>query len=475
MLTWDRIQCIGSEPIERLNPARARRALAALQGVGRWIVKPEVIQCARMETEGLGESSIPPAAWSQPPRLGGSVGECWVMLVNKEAETTPLLRPCFILPLQWCEDVDHSRLLPEGLIDLADQVIGALDKEQRVKDRRWGLRPLPLSGFDRCDLVDVRMDCPSAWAALAAGLILAADEIRPDPEVWATGEWVKGTGMVEVGGLELKLDLADALGARTFFVPHGQKELAEGWRASRNATLAVQSFDHNKPSNIRPAIREYLARSSARPGAGSSFEVRQRYYQIQTDTNRRRRYYVEDLLPDLADYHRDQLPNDCRPTHLVTIASHSPELVVLLAKTLRPGRCLILFTDENRHFMEEAVGDIQRLVPTCESRPALFTRDNQMADSMKQHVGPDCEVISGEIRRDDRMSEDMKNNVALFMDAIDSSKVLFDLTPGTKDMSLELAMSIAPPGSYLFYLRHDFDPEGKPLPGKKPPLMHRVP
>ncbi len=68
-----------------------------------------------------------------------------------------------------------------------------------------------------------------------------------------------------------------------------------------------------------------------------------------------------------------------------------------------------------------------------------------------REIVPDCEVLSGEFRRDDRMPEEMKEHVDRFMESIDSSKVLFDLTPGAKDMSLELAVSIARPGSYVFY------------------------
>ena len=199
---------------------------------------------------------------------------------------------------------------------------------------------------------------------------------------------------------------------------------------------------------MRDVIGEYLARSGVRPGAGEHFEVRVRYYLRQTDLELRRRYYIEALLPELAEYYRSLLPQDCHPTHLVTIASDSPELVVLLAKALQAERCLILFTDDRRKLLNEAAEGVRSRVPRCD-------------------------VLTGVITRDDRMPEEMRRWVDRFIESVAPSQVLFDLTPGAKDMSLELAMSIAPTGSYLFYLRHEVT-ERKAVPAKREPLVQRV-
>ena len=99
MLNWHLILEIGSRSLEGLTPSTARRVVARLRDVGRWILKPEVIRCARNDAEGLGPVSIAPADWAEP-RPGQTVGVCRVLLVNRDQERAPLLRPCFVLPLQ---------------------------------------------------------------------------------------------------------------------------------------------------------------------------------------------------------------------------------------------------------------------------------------------------------------------------------------------------------------------------------------
>ena len=162
-LTWHHIQEIGSRSLKGLTPSQARRVVSRLGEVGRWLLKPEVIRCARNDAEGSGPAAIPPADWADP-RPGQAVGHCRVLVVNRDQERAPLLRPCFVLPLRWREDSAHSPHLPRGLTDLADQVIAALSGEARVKERCWGLQLGPRTGFDRCDLSTLGMDGRSACA-----------------------------------------------------------------------------------------------------------------------------------------------------------------------------------------------------------------------------------------------------------------------------------------------------------------------
>ena len=452
MLTWECVQELCSIPLQESEPVDGPPGPCQAP-----IRRP-------MDLEARGDPTAPrwkPRGWEPAPyhrqagrnRLGSarSIGECWVMFVNNQAEADSLLRPCLVFPLCWCEDVPHSGVLPRGLIDLAEQITIALKEERRVRERRWGLQPLPLSGFEHCDLSGIEMGCRSAWIPLVRRLdpggrsdqarsgSLGHRRVEPRPGYRRCRRTRRS-----------KLDLADELGARTLFIPTGQKAVGELWKARKGGTLEIRSFAEGDERGLAPAIQEYLAWSGARPDISSDFEVRVRYYLRQIDRNLSRRYYVDALLPELANYYRGQLPQDCHATHLITIASSSPELVALLAKTLQARRCLILFTKDHEGLMKQAREDVREIVP-------------------------DCEVISGEIMRDDRMPVEMKDHVDRFMESIDPSKVLFDLTPGRKDMSLELAVSIARPGSYVFYLRHDFDPNlKKAIPGMKPPLVRRV-
>ncbi len=169
MLTWERVQELCSMPLQELSPWTARRVLARLRSVGRWILRPEVIQRASMEAEELGVSSVPPATWTEAPRLGQMVGECWVMFVNNQAEAASLMRPCFVLPLCWYEDVPHSGVLPRGLIDLANQITIALKEERRVRDAAGACIPsrsadsnIAISAASRWIADQLGSSCPPA-------------------------------------------------------------------------------------------------------------------------------------------------------------------------------------------------------------------------------------------------------------------------------------------------------------------------
>ena len=286
--------------------------------------------------------------------------------------------------------------------------------------------------------------------SLAAGLILAADRIAPVPEVWATGEWDPERGMVDIGGLEEKLDLVAECRARTVFIPAGQSDRARLWNARRGEPLEIGLFTNGgEKRELRATLREYLAQLGARPQPAEDFEIRVRYYLRQTDPELRRRYYIEALLPELAEYYRSQFPQDCRPTHLVTIASDSPELVVLLAQTLQAERCLILFTTDKEGPMRVALEAVERSLP-------------------------DCVVHAEQIDAGEKLPEEMKRRVERFMGTVDPSQVLFDLTPGTKEMSIIMAVRIAPPGSLLFYLRHEMTADRIAIPGMRTPLLERA-
>ncbi len=79
----------------------------------------------------------------------------------------------------------------------------------------------------------------------------------------------------------------------TIFIPTRQKEAGELWKARKGAVLEIRSFAEDDERGLAPAIREYLARSGARPDINADFEVRVRYYLRQIDRNLSRRYYVQ--------------------------------------------------------------------------------------------------------------------------------------------------------------------------------------
>ena len=170
-------------------------------------------------------------------------------------EELPLLRDAFVLPFCWTavdEGLGNPRgegtaKLPPSVAKLAQGVVRQLRGEFReVAEKDWELKLASPYGLDREDLSWMPLEEASGWAALAAGLIVAArgGGGKPDPRVWATGAWSDG-GIVPVGDQSLpgKVGLAVEFGARKFFVPEDQKPAAEAWVQGCGATLEIGAVE----------------------------------------------------------------------------------------------------------------------------------------------------------------------------------------------------------------------------------------
>jgi hypothetical protein len=405
---------------DRLTPGHAVELVAALGGLARWWLCDAALARAAEEYPQLAPRL------EDGPCLPTAPGSCWVVYANQDPSAWPLLRPAFLLPLRWSEGQPHSSQLPRPLADLAGRVARSLGLPT------WGLHLSEQDGIDRLDLVGVAFDSESGWAPLAGGLILAGEGARPRPEVWATGRWDRWGGVAAVGGLEAKLRLAAAWGVREFFVPAEQAGAAAqvlGGQACRVSPLA------SGLRSPREALRDYLASLDAPPDEAAPLAARRDYYLRQPPhLPRTQGYYATHLLPEVAGRLRAQARAWAAwsPTHLVTVVSGSPELVLLGARAVGARRCLLLHTAE---FAAEA----ERLA-------ALLG-------------GGGVEAVPGLFADDDGMLPTMRGLVGAFAAGVADGDLVFDLTPGTKLMTLTLERVARQdrPRSWLVYVRHDFD------------------
>ena len=164
-------------------------------------------------------------------------------------------------------------------------------------------------------------------------------------------------------------------------------------------------------------------------------ELRAAHFLRQVDRTTADRYYRQCILPDVVEDVREQV-RQLRPSHwprnLVTIVSDSPELIELTARAFTPTRILVLYSEQKKVYLEPALEAVRRDVPGCDPIPHSF------------HMGPS-------------MIADMREGIDTFTAGVSPEDLVFDLTPGNKEMSLALAMELAPPGAWLFYLRHQFE------------------
>jgi hypothetical protein len=265
--------------------------------------------------------------------------------------------------------------------------------------------------------------------SLAGGLLVAAEGGKPDPAVWATGGWSEG-GICRVD-LGEKLGLAAEFGARQFFVPESQLEEAKQVLLSRNCDSVQLGALFEGTVEVRKALRDYLRELDVPPAFSDPRGDRAAYYLRQRDHEWARQYYRDNLLSEIAGELRRQCESLGGPsaTHLVTIASDSPELVYMGLVAFQPARCLILYT-RDKHAM------LEQITSMCAQRRSA------------------CEVVPMAFESPDELLVQMGAAVEQFTLGADPESTVLDLTPGTKEMSMSLAFEVAKPGNRLIYLRH---------------------
>ena len=443
--TWLRALC--GEPLEKLRPAQVYDVVEQFGGLAPWWLPRAVLEAAARHAEQLfGELSPVLAGHLRAlPKLPESYGTCWAVLVKQQLEWLPLLRPARALPLQWEENSAHDGRLPQSLRTFADYVLATLRKSEKKTENlsgAWGLAPAPRGLLDGLDLSRLPGNYGSAWAPLAAGLMLASWQGQPDTTVWASGAWAQGQGVLPVNGLKDKLAVAAEFGARTFFVPQMQLEEARRFAAqlaeaqgsaAAGDTLEVAPLVSADPQP-RIAFREYWSRLGVPPGPEAEQPLRAAYYLRLTDDDRARRYYIENIL---ADVRQDlaAAAGSSQATHLVTIVSKAHGLVDLALGALRPTACLLLHDRE----MAADSAELQRRINA-------------------QGAAPDGKARCGEFRAEKHhdLVRELRSLIAQFSQDLPPERLVIDLTGGQRAMNLAL-YDAAPAGSYVVCFQAEFD------------------
>jgi hypothetical protein len=432
MLDW--LATLPSPPA--LPSRQAIEAVRRLDGLAPWWLRPVVLARAGQRSEAL-------RGQAQRPALPGGLGACWIVLEMKHQ--AGLLRPAVLLPLRWQAQTSHSDSLPPALRQLAMQVV------EQVGAAGWGLHLHDEAGLQRVDLGRLSVKeatVDSGWAALLGGLVLARQDRLPRTDVWASAAWHPRVGIGPVKGLAAKLEVAREWAASQMFVP------AEN---ERDALEALAGSDGIKVEVLRPAshpepvklLRGYLAALGAEPGPDEPLAIRKDHYENILTSRDADDYYRRCLLHDAASHCAEQLRQgepDWEPTHLVTVVGQLNAIVALGPLAVGARRCLLL----------HQVDDKEQIPPEIENSLA------QVCASLATR-GLDCVRGPLLIGKREIERQTVAEHLRSFCRDVPAEKVVYDLTPGFKPLSLALA-ELAPPGSWLIYCRHR-QKQNRPEPG----------
>jgi hypothetical protein len=405
---------------------KAIEAVRRLGGLAPWWLRPAVLACAARRSEAL-------RGQAQRPALPASLAACWIALELKHQ--VGLLRPAVLLPLRWQTQTSHSDRLPQALRHLADMVVEQFDAAG------WGLHlhdeaDLKCGDLGRLSPREVTGD--SGWASLAGGLVLARQGRLPRTDVWASAAWHPKFGIGPVEGLPAKLELAREWDVKRIFVPAENERDALEALAGRNGIKVEVLRPTEKPDPLR-LLRGYLAGLGAEPGPDEPLATRMQHYENILTPRDADDYYRRCLLHDAAQRCAGHLRQDepsWQPTHVVTVVSPITAIVALGPLVIGAKRCLLLHEVDAEEQVPQEIHDSLTRVRT------------HLAEQ-----GVECVLAPLLVGERETERRQIEKHLLAFCKDVPADKVVFDLTPGYKSLSLALA-ELAASGSWFIYCRN---------------------
>ena len=452
----ERIERLAQKSPEELTNPEALKLARELGPLASWLLKPEVLEKARLELAAYGWPTEEISQYRKP-YLPDGPGACWVVAVRKDT-CYPALRDSIVLPLRWQEGLSEKPpILPEGLQEVADEVVRELKASRAIAESdQWELHPASDNLFDP-GLPFLKGDYSSAWAPLAGALILAANKGKPDHKVWATGAWDRQAGVIRVEGIREKLAVAKEFHASQFFVPASCSDEACQWVRENNWPIEIKTFERSTP---RPheALRPYKLQLRVPASKSDPPEERAATYLDISSDHERRKYYLDCILEDLANELRNQFskePEKLQCRYFITIVSDSPELIYLMHFVFRPRKSLILYTQESQsNRRNESYPKLAAEVEEWLKSPEVQKQLGSSEPRVEAFPDGDLEEL---VRR-------FRSLVDELLQGDDPRSLVIDVTPGKKIMSIAWTLA-APKGARLVYVDSKFAPAArKPQP-----------
>lgn len=329
------------------DPRQSYRSLATMGAAGAWLLPRKALESALRYPGANGLLGYFVGLMSQRPRLPDSPGSCNpVFVFTKDAPSGPGLRRSFFLPLQWLPDSPEGESLPLALCELARDVRQACGVDG------WGLR-LNRHWTGGVNLRRLPVTADSAWAALAAGLLLSADKGRPRGDVALSAAWDanRSRGFLGVEGLEEKARLAAEFNCRVLYV-----SAADAERAAKCGGLEAKPLPFGEGVPLPKLLQDFLHDMEAAPPADAPLDWRCAYANRFPAALRQEReeYILGRVAAERAAQLRDQAGGGAVGRMAVVMSSPSAAALSLLS--MRPNRFALLHTSQHASAAETLRG-----------------------------------------------------------------------------------------------------------------------
>lgn len=438
-----------------MTSIQARSIRIALGGFAKWCVSPNVLRLAQ-EDFNAPRDWMDDAEDSLTPALPTTRGSCWMPVVvssdfqgDKAASLSlAALRSGFPFPFRWVPEMDHSSRLPPSVRKLAEQIVEDLKHDKDVKlTGRWGLQlPDEECGLGDCDFSQFdSLTAASGWVPLTVGLLTALDPngSEVNPSVWSTGAWASQGGVISIEGSRTKARAAVEFGAVRFYSPAINSNRLRKLGFLKEIQLQnIPAGEHSPSKCLRSLVTDFNKRRE--PHAEDSRQTCEQWFQKHPSVFQATDFYRRRLI-DMEVSRCYETGHGLSPgsvSHIVTFLSNRSELMRLTTaycmKSCRIEGCLIFYTPNDEDLAREQEPLRKELVS----------------------IGmPDIGITYQEIGDDPSQMAECRKLVRNWVEQhkIAPEKLLLDLTPGKKWMTLAL-LAAAPPQSRLLYWQNDNEP-----------------
>jgi len=273
----------------------------------------------------------------------------------------------------------------------------------------------------------------SAWLPLAGALVALHGGSVSEASIWATGQY--GSDLGPVNDIRLKLIAARRWGVSKLFFPKGSTDVPE--EAEHDVLVLLFSKSHR--DKLVEVLNPYLnALAPLNQGLHdktlSDDELASRFLRFyQRGYDKSDPFFNTWCLPRMEDRLRQSLQTQLNPwpTTLITVASNTISAACLTIAVLQPKRCIILHTETSQ-----------------------FAANAREIELYCKHRFPDCNIYLINVKDISIFVSQAREAVARLTSGAAIGEVTYDLTPGTKEMSLALMLEVAAPGTPLLYCRH---------------------
>ena len=377
-------------------------------------------------------------------------GEFGMLVAVREGEARfPVLRPAFVLPLEWRRDTEHSPQLPASLHTVAERVLQEYaDTYCRDVGGRWGLH-LSMPECDSFDMSGIEIDAPSGFAAMLAAVGQARFGGAGVGTVLASVA-CQARAVAPVECVSAKLDAAVAAGAKTVFLCDANRDSGADWERLSDRAGYVSYLSPS--ASLWASLAPYMQAVRATPAIDASIEEHRKYVEDSLSDERqgeaRRDYYLATLAKRLAMDHVSRFPSGPKPGQrrcLVGVVSprQTPTLG-FLAHVFAPEAVLLIYE-------KQAAADVVALRQHLVEVAGISDVEEWSADL----AGTPLDVMRKDLG--DRLSAFCRKDRG----APDGSQLVCDLTAGLKRLSFAL-LDITPPQAMCVHVDTERSVHGLP-------------